>query len=134
MSDLKYNICNNYSDYLEVAKSLYYNGIFEMESWDEFFNAHLKYNEDTGIYIDTIEDFQGSIDYRPNNNEYPVIVTYEFNEDWDRWGKCEFQVWDWISFKELINNTNKDTLIKRLNEIDTKSVKTINWKDIKEED
>lgn len=103
MSNLNYKICKDYNDYLELAK-LIYKTVFEedTESWETFFNANMKVNENTFYYLETVEDYNRKLGYRPDDNEYPLLVTYYFNDDgYDKWGNCKTEIWDWISLKEL---------------------------------
>lgn len=100
MSCLNYKICNNYNNYLEVCKSTYEHP-FEMEDWEEFFQADLKINSTTEEYDETIENYKGKLKYSPNEEEYPVLVVYSFDNGHDRFGSMEMQIWDWISLKEL---------------------------------
>lgn len=66
-----------------------------------FFKANLKVNEDTGKYLETVEEYQGKLGCKPKDNEYPLLVTYYFDKGYDRWGNVNTELWDWISLKEL---------------------------------
>ncbi|MGN5650984.1 hypothetical protein [Bacillus sp. Brlt_9] len=108
---LEYKIANNYEEYLllcietfvkktkTTAYSIEKKNIFDtVDEWIQFFGAFELMNEK----YDDIEDweqelllFEGDINLKPNKEEYPVLVAYNFSDDDDRFGTVSNQLWDW---------------------------------------
>lgn len=112
---LEYRVANHYGEYLcketftKQTKSIPYSArkvtpFDSVDDWIEFFGAYELRDE---VY-DDVEDweaflsqFVGEIDYKPSQDEYPVLITYHFEEDEDRFGAKGTQTWDWVSLSTL---------------------------------
>lgn len=73
----------------------------DLQEWEQFFQVELEADEDTGEYLQELKDFNGDIGYKPDPQEFPVIVTFGFEKSYDRMGDMSFQLWDWKSINEL---------------------------------
>lgn len=69
------------------------------EDWEELFGFHLAFDEETGEILETIDEYKGDFENIPEENEYPVVLSYINEKGFDRWGKVSTQVYDWISIK-----------------------------------
>jgi hypothetical protein len=93
---MTFKLARNYREYLNICKSVYLDTdddapFSDLWKWENFFDAKIRYNEDTGEALETIESFIGPIKNKPNHSEYPVIVAYMFDKSEDRQGKLQYR-------------------------------------------
>lgn len=93
-TDLTYVICNHPADYYQWVVNTAFDEFDDFDTWCDLFEPDIDwddYDSDEPI-TDSVTCIHG-IDVRPDNNEYPVLVTYsnEFDET----------VLDWVSLKTL---------------------------------
>ena len=118
MSYLNYKKINNYDEYLEFCKSLFLKDIKldafstnlipafgDADSWINFFEAfelddETKYDADDNWH-EIIRNYKGDLNRKPENEQYPVLIAYLFEETWDRFGSGSIKIWDIVSEKEI---------------------------------
>ncbi len=91
---------NNLKEYKNLLQSLYDNFSCE-EEWESYFGFELKWDEDTGEVLETLEEYQGNIEVAPEENEYPIVCVYAFDETFDRFGEIKTRIFDWGSMGNL---------------------------------
>ncbi|PFP65319.1 hypothetical protein COK00_12020 [Bacillus cereus] len=124
MSVLQYRIANNLSEYMAICKSTYLEEtkdnayslqktapLNNFDEWVDFFGAwELRHIDDDADVEQALRDFNGRIDLKPDEKEYPVLVTFNFNEGGDRYGKVSSVVWDWTPINKLTSPSNRTPL------------------------
>ncbi|MGF7535253.1 hypothetical protein AAGG74_16490 [Bacillus mexicanus] len=109
-NNIKYRVAKNYNEYLEICKETFLgsegnDSVFqEPDSWFDFFGIYQFRDEkydDVDNWEDIISGFNGEMDLKPDEEEFPVLVTYCFDSGFDRLGDMNIQMWDMISLKEL---------------------------------
>ena len=92
---------NNYNEYKKFVESV--KEEFEcIEDWEYFFGFNLKWNEETGEVLETMEEYEGDIEYKPE--KYPCIIYSLFKSERlnirDR-DETKMQIVDWCYIEEL---------------------------------
>lgn len=72
-----FKLINNINEYKQFMLSVRDEFSCE-ENWEQFFGFELKWNEETGEILETLEEYKGNIKYKPNN--FPSIVYSNFEE------------------------------------------------------
>lgn len=111
MTYLNYKKINNYDEYLKFCKSLFLKDIKldafsknlipafnDADSWIDFFEAYelndeSKYDPDDNWH-EIIKNFKGDLERKPEQEQYPVIIAYLFEDTWDRFGDGSIKIWD----------------------------------------
>lgn len=118
---MEYRIARNYEECLSICKDLLIESIGESdfgsyvpfncyEEWESYFEAELPVNEEDEEYL-PIEEFKGTIGYRPNENEYPVLIVENFSVHSDfRNGDITTRFFDWKPLRELSLKIDEEEL------------------------
>ena len=72
-----FKLINNINEYKQFMLSVRDEFSCE-ERWEEFFGFELKWDEETGEVLETLEEYKGCIKYKPNS--FPSIVYSYFEE------------------------------------------------------
>ena len=98
-----FKLINNIDEYKQFMLSVRDEFSCE-EDWEEFFGFELKWNEETGEILETLEEYKGCIKYKPNS--FPSIVYSNFEEvQVYRDGKSiKYNLVDFIEFDKLFGN------------------------------
>lgn len=91
-------IINNKDEMIQFIKSKH-NDFGCNEDWEYFFGFELKWDRETGEILETIDEYQGEFTKIPKDEEYPVVVAYNIERTYDRFGNVSLQLYDWISIK-----------------------------------
>lgn len=101
-------VCECYEDYLRSIKRLYTEdendnmAIFnDLQQWEAYFNAELKSDEETGEYLETLQDFNGNVRKKPNENKYPLLLSYIFDREEGRAGMLNIRFMQYKSLSDL---------------------------------
>lgn len=102
-----FKVIKNYDQYKQFIQSTFDD--FECpEEWEYFFDFRLKWDEETGEILETLEEYQGEIKNCPE--EFPCILWYtnETEEGTARvGGDLIVRQLDWISVREIIIESGK---------------------------
>lgn len=117
MSILQYRTANNYNEYLKICAETFTNEVkgipystkkqvaFDsVDEWTDFFGIYEFRDEkydDVENWEEIVSNYSGDMDLKPDESEYPVLVTYQFEDHDDRFGDVSNQLWDWISLKKI---------------------------------
>ena len=72
-----FKLINNIDEYKQFILSVRDEFNCE-EEWEQFFGFELKWDEETGEILETLEEYKGNIKYKPNS--FPSIVYSNFEE------------------------------------------------------
>lgn len=89
---------NSRQEMIEFIKSTK-NHFSNQENWEEWFGFELKWDEDTGEILETIDEYinrGGTFRSVPESWAYPIVISYINETDRDRFGSSTICVWDWI--------------------------------------
>ena len=94
-------IIKNLQEYKQFIQSTYDDFKCD-EEWQDYFGFELKWDEDTGKILETIEEYQGEIKLIPKS--FPCVLSYECNKSWNRLGGDYVErYFDFISLDEIRN-------------------------------
>lgn len=94
---------NNKREMIEFIKSTK-SHFGNQEDWEEWFGFELKWDENTGEILETIDEYVnrgGTFCSVPESWAYPIVISYINETDRDRFGKSTIRVWDWIPILEV---------------------------------
>jgi len=118
---MNYEVVRNYEEYLTACKNLLKDSVGEddfgtfvpfdsYEDWEQYFGATLPVNEAEDEYL-PIEDYVGLVEYRPDENEYPVILLHNFTIESDfRNGDISIRLLEWKSIADVSLKIDEDAL------------------------
>lgn len=127
---MEYRIARNYEEYLSICKDLLIESIGESdfgsyvpfdcyEEWESYFEAELPVNEEDEEYL-PIEAFNGTIGYRPSENEYPVLIVENFSVHSDfRNGDITTRFFEWKPLRELSLKIDEEELERHTAEMES---------------
>lgn len=69
------------------------------EDYEDWFGFYLKWDEETGEILETLDQYQGEFENCPSEEEYPVVISYINEKGKYRSGDLAIELWDWISIK-----------------------------------
>lgn len=113
---LEHRIANNYEEYLKITietcleetKETTFSSEkevpLEIDEWIAFFGVRELQEGDYDEVEDWAEflhNFKGNMELKPQEEEYPVLVSYHFAEQSARYNDVTSQLWDWISISKL---------------------------------
>ena len=107
---LTYRVANNYEEYLEICKESFLGTnneepvFFEVGEFLDFFGIYHYRDEkydDIDDWQTEIKNYNGEMDIRPQEDEYPVMIVSHFDKEFDRCGELTTQIWEWKSLNEL---------------------------------
>lgn len=106
-------IIKNLQEYKEFIQSTYDDFKCD-EDWMDFFGFELKWDEDTGEILETIEEYQGEIKLIPKS--FPCVLSYECNKLWNRLGGdyIDYHI-DFMSLDEIRNELFDIDILKMRN-------------------
>ena len=94
-------IIKNLQEYKQFIKSTYDDFKCD-EDWMDFFGFDLKWNEETGEILETIEEYNGEIKLIPKS--FPCVLSYNCNKSWGRLSGYVIERYiDFISLDEIKN-------------------------------
>ena len=107
-----FQIIKNYDDYKLFIESVYDDFNCD-EEWESFFGFHLKWNEETGEVLETLQEYKGKIKNCPK--EFPVVVWYtnDIQQNYRMGANINTRQLDWISFDRINKVVREKTTYQR---------------------
>lgn len=96
-----FKVIKDLNEYKQFMQSTY-DDFPCQEEWEDNFGISLKWDQETGEVLETLDEYKGGIKVCPE--EFPCVVHYmsEVAEDY-RTGELTIRQLDWISLKEINN-------------------------------